>query len=300
MTDLPARLIRAPLLILLLYLAAPWVITARGQGNPFLSGSQPPGQGEGPAEQRSASPFLLRIAGWQRVLHRTLTGALKAAGEGEPGSLFPLLGASMLYGSLHALGPGHRKAVLAGYLLGHRISPVRGAATGLLMALVHGGTAVVLVGVLYLTAVRSLLMSVHRVETALIPVTYGVIILLGGWMILEGIRFRKEFRKSSPGLWGIVSASMVPCPAATAMLLFALTAGSLMPGLMAVFCMSLGMGVVLGGLGASGSLLRHRLTALIGERNHRATVERVLHLVGGALLVLFGLIMLGGVGIYPG
>src|SRR3546814_19236274 len=66
-----------------------------------------------------------RMIAWifdqQRTLHRELAQDLRnlGSGGGEEAGLGLIL-ASLLYGILHAAGPGHGKAVLAAYLLTHR------------------------------------------------------------------------------------------------------------------------------------------------------------------------------------
>ncbi len=287
----------APLLTVLL------VSSLLAQGNPFIDGTPAPrrdsASGAGADGDVSRGP-LRRLAEWtagtQRSLQREISQAMRrAAGEGPSNGLALLLGISFLYGLIHAIGPGHRKTVLAGYFLGRRESPLRGIAAGGLLAAAHAGSAVVLVWGLYAFAVESMMLSVNRVESILLPLTYAIVLLLGAWMLVEGARREgHSLEGGKTGLWGIVLSGLVPCPAAAAVMLFALGSDSPWVGVMSVLAMSLGMGIVLGGIGLAGSLFRSRLSTLLDRAGRGAMIERVLHVVGGAVLMLFGALMLAG------
>lgn len=273
------------------------------QGNPFIDGTPArPGDsmsGAGTEEGVTRGP-LTGLAEWtagiQRSLQRDISHAMRrAAAEGLSAGLVLLLGISFLYGLLHALGPGHRKTVLAGYFLGRRESPLRGIVAGGLLAAAHAGSAVVVVWALYVFAVESMTLSVSRVEQILLPLTYAFILLLGVWMLVEGMRRHSHSPgRGRTGLWGIVLSGLVPCPAAAAVMLFAVSSGSPWVGVVSVLAMSAGMGVVLGGVGLAGSLFRDRLALLLAGRGRGPAVERALHLAGGILLILFGGLMLAG------
>ncbi|MBD3278628.1 MAG: hypothetical protein GF388_10030, partial [Candidatus Aegiribacteria sp.] len=105
------------LLVILVIVLATGSVSA--QTNPFLSGS-PDSGGNEPASVSSGSwvtslPLMDRIVSAQRSLQGKLSELIRRISEeGDAGALFILLGLSFLYGVLHALGPGHRKTVLAG------------------------------------------------------------------------------------------------------------------------------------------------------------------------------------------
>jgi ABC-type nickel/cobalt efflux system permease component RcnA len=287
----------APLLAVLL------ASSLLAQGNPFIDGTPAPRSdstsGADSDAEVSRGP-LTRLAEWtagtQRSLQRGISQAMRRASEdGFSKSLLLLLGVSLLYGMLHALGPGHRKTVLAGYFLGRRESPLRGVAAGALLAAAHAGSAVVLVWGLYAFAVSSMTVSVNRVENILLPATYAIVLLLGVWMLVEGLRCDGHSPGGGKtGLWGIVLSGLVPCPAAAAVMLFAVSSGSPWVGVMSVLAMSVGMGVVLGGIGLVGTLFRSRLSGLLDSGGRGASIERALHVVGGLVLLAFGGLMLAG------
>jgi ABC-type nickel/cobalt efflux system permease component RcnA len=293
------------LLILLLLLAG---ITALfSQSNPFLStgegGSreEPETRVTAPAAPRPSNPVLTRISAVQRRLQRSISSALEDASSGkDPGALFLVSGLAFLYGFIHALGPGHRKTVLLGYFLGEKARPAAGIITGLLLALAHAGSALILVGGLSWLAVNSMLISINRAEQYLYPATYAIISLLGIWMLVQGIREfhgheHGESRHSiHPGTGGIILSGLVPCPGASAIMIFSIASGGIWVGIIAVLAMSLGMGIVLAGIGLASILFRGRIAALIRNEKAGRNLELLLHLGGGILIAGFGLLLLAG------
>ncbi len=88
----------------------------------------------------------------QRVLQSALTGEVAALRSGDPAALWRLMAICGAYGFLHAVGPGHGKALIAGAALGGRATARRMAAIALAgslaqalvaVALVYGGLALV-------------------------------------------------------------------------------------------------------------------------------------------------------------
>ena len=76
-----------------------------------------------------------------------MAALVRATSQGE--ALWPALtvvGFSFLYGIFHAAGPGHGKAVISAYLIGHDSRVKRGIAPAFAAALVQGLSAVLLVG----------------------------------------------------------------------------------------------------------------------------------------------------------
>lgn len=86
------------------------------------------------------------IAGWQSSFYRELTATLKAMKSDGTAGLW-LAGLSFLYGILHAVGPGHGKAVISAYVLANRESARNGALLAMVSALAQAVMAVSLVSV---------------------------------------------------------------------------------------------------------------------------------------------------------
>jgi ABC-type nickel/cobalt efflux system permease component RcnA len=273
------------------------------QTNPFLSG-QPAGsettEGEvsppgGPSTWPVIGTLVTKSAAAQRKFQITIAETMSDLTEtGSVKSLWILLGISFVFGILHAAGPGHRKTVLVAYFMGKGTKPLKGILAGFMLAAVHAASAIVLVGGFYLFTTRSLLVSVDQAQTLLFPLTYGIILVLGIWMTAHGI---KDYRspqspdRKNGSLGWLIFSGLVPCPAASAIMILAVVGNATIIGIISITAMSLGMGVLLASVGLFAILMRSRVTALLKNPAAGKKMELVLQLVSGAAMALFGLFM---------
>ncbi|MFW5747942.1 MAG: hypothetical protein ACOCX6_03990, partial [bacterium] len=109
-----------------------------------------------PLKRLSNSGFA-RIARLQRRLYESITGAVESLGR-DPSFVVvsSLFGIMFLYGFLHAVGPGHRKVVLTSYFIIESVRPLPGILMAVGVALLHGGSAIVLIGTLYFSLDRTI------------------------------------------------------------------------------------------------------------------------------------------------
>jgi len=63
--------------------------------------------------------ILLSSIMWQRDLHQELAGLLRQVKENPMRAGLTLAGFSLIYGVVHAIGPGHGKIVITTYLATH-------------------------------------------------------------------------------------------------------------------------------------------------------------------------------------
>ncbi len=131
--------------------------------------------------------LLLQSADWQRQLNRETTRLLlQVAGHSERAGAM-LIGFSLLYGVVHAAGPGHGKVVIATFLATHPTRLKTSLWLTLLSSLLQGAVAIVLVTVcLHLLALssRQLHLSSYWLEKG----SYLLVMLLGGVMIWRALR----------------------------------------------------------------------------------------------------------------
>ena len=136
----------------------------------------------------------------QRDFQNQIARTLRDLRGGGEGSLIVLLTACFAYGFFHAVGPGHGKVLLGGYGLGRKVPALRLAAVGLAASLGQAVTAVALVytGVLLLSLGRE--QMVGLTEDIMAPMSYAAIALVGGWLMLRGVRhFRTVTAKHHHG-----------------------------------------------------------------------------------------------------
>ena len=128
----------------------------------------------------------------QRALQAPLAGAVRAVQAGQPAAWAGLLAVCFGYGVVHAAGPGHGKFVIGGYGVARRVPMLRLAVVALVASLAQAGVAVALVyaGVLALGWTRERMVGLA--EGSLAAASWGVIGLIGLWLVWRGIG----------GIWG--------------------------------------------------------------------------------------------------
>jgi ABC-type nickel/cobalt efflux system permease component RcnA len=97
--------------------------------------------------------------------------------------------AELLYGVLHAAGPGHGKAVVSAWLLANERQLRRGVLISFMAAAVQAMTAIVLVTGLLLS-VKAAAKTAKSMAIGLEAASFGLIALTGLWLVWQAVRPR--------------------------------------------------------------------------------------------------------------
>jgi ABC-type nickel/cobalt efflux system permease component RcnA len=198
-----------------------------------------------------------------------LAGVFARAAAGR-GVLLVLLTAAFAWGALHALSPGHGKAMVAAYLVGTRGTARHAAALGLTVTVTH--TA----GVFALGLV-TLALSQYVLPERLYPwlnlVSGLLVVAIGAAVLRSRLRWGRARRRRGHGhhhahqhghdhhhrgparvTWGTLlaagaSAGLIPCPSALVVLLAAVSQHELPLGFLLILAFSLGLAATLTALG---------------------------------------------------
>jgi nickel/cobalt exporter len=184
-----------------------------------------------------------------------------AAGEGV---LLLLLLAALGWGALHALSPGHGKAMVAAYLVGTQGRPRHAVALGATVTVTHT------IGVFALGLV-TLALSQYVLPEDLYPwlnLTSGLLVVVIGAAVLrsriragredhgshEGHRHHEHHHDhhavTKRGLLGMgAAAGLIPCPSALVVLLAAVSQQEIALGMLLIVAFSLGLAGTLTALG---------------------------------------------------
>lgn len=274
--------------------------------------------------------LLLQSVSWQKVLHQQMIAVLQRVAQ-QPGQAgATLLGFSLLYGILHALGPGHGKVVIATFLATHPTRLKTSLQLTLAAAIVQGAVAVVLVtlmlGVLQLSS-RQLHLSSFWLEKG----SYLLVAGLGFWLCWRALRQLMRLRAPAPriqqvrpldhhhdeqcgcghqhlpdndqlaratgwktSLLVVLSMGLRPCSGAIMMLLFSRVIGVYGWGVISALAMALGTALTVSAM----ALLVQSSRALALRLNRQASPARwqrvalqSLALMGGVLLIAGGVIL---------
>lgn len=189
------RLVRALLLGLALAIISVGSVDAQTSpfGVPAPGTSQPGDPAQTMRDPRAQSPGFLERA-WtailvvQRDLHRQLAGAVKKLkSDGGAAAVWLLASLSFIYGVVHAVGPGHGKAVISSYVLANERTVRRGILLSFLAALVQAMSAICLVAILAI-AMNAAGLTIRATETYLETASYALVAAVGLWLVVTTTR----------------------------------------------------------------------------------------------------------------
>ena len=297
---------RITLFVLIAVLAA-----ATCLANPFTqkpaSPPEPPAGAVQPGDTGAARPgILMKITLLQQRIKVKMTGLIREAKA--TGRLMPLvlvLGSAMIYGMVHSAGPGHGKALALSYIFGFKPGPARALAFGNLLAFSHGMSGFILVlGVKYIfeASVSASLASVTQVTQI---ASYSLITLLGCVLFVRPI-LAKPWEKPAgsgeqpsvesrrrPALWSALAMGMIPCPGVVLAMLFCLSMGLPLFGVLVGLAISTGMALTLSAIVLAAVLGKSALLyALPGNRAWAAAAETAVEALAGLILAGLGLLLL--------
>lgn len=167
--------------------------------------------------------------------------------------LLAFAASAFLYGVVHGAGPGHRKTVVFSLFLGRKARWFEPAAAGFLAAGVHAGTSMVLILVFSLASAGvSVSRSTDRAGMYLQGFTFLALAVFALFLIIRKWTVRRHRHETGAGrgLYSmLVISSLIPCPGAAMLLLFALSLNLPLLGILGVLSMSVGMGLVISAAG---------------------------------------------------
>ena len=202
----------------------------------------------------------------QAAFHKALTAAI-ATVEVDPAALLALVGLAFAYGVLHAVGPGHGKAVIASYLVANERALRRGIALSFGAAFVQAAIALSVVGLvagLMGGTAATMNATVDWVERG----GFALILAMGLWIALRKARALaspagapaqacdadcghdhggdpRRLARAGPRelVLTAIGAGIRPCSGAIILLVFALAKGLFFAGALSVAAMAVGTAI---------------------------------------------------------
>jgi nickel/cobalt exporter len=237
-----------------------------------------------------------------------LTGVFSDAASGQ-GVLLLLLLAAFGWGALHALSPGHGKAMVAAYLIGTRGTARHAFALGATVTITHT------IGVFALGLV-TLLLSQYIVPEDLFPwltLVSGLLVVVVGIGVLRsrmrsvrahhpdhahhhhhghhhdhGHHHHPPDKVTTKGLIAMgAAAGLIPCPSALVVLLGAIAQHQVALGLLLIVAFSAGLAMTLTGLGLAVVFSRRALSRV----RVPAAVTAALPALSAVLIVGVGFVL---------
>jgi ABC-type nickel/cobalt efflux system permease component RcnA len=139
--------------------------------------------------------LLSWVADTQQSMQRELATSVKRLKSGDAvGAALALAGLSFLYGVVHAVGPGHGKAIISSYVVANEETVRRGIMISFLAAGLQALTAILLVSLL-LIGLNATGLQVNAWSNQLESVSYAMIALVGLYLLsTQSMRLWRRFR----------------------------------------------------------------------------------------------------------
>ena len=195
------------------------------------------------------SSLAMSFAEANHYFNTELSSHFRAIDQGNLMPMMLIFALSFGYGVVHAIGPGHGKALVAGYLLANPTKRSHVFQIGFMIAIVHALSAlVVTLAATYLIQISAMKLF-RQVNPPLFQISGGLIVLMGCWLLYDVWRSRtitkENIRPHNSRFGVVVLAGVVPCPGVITLCFFAITLGHIGIGMIAAMFMSLGMGLTI-------------------------------------------------------
>jgi nickel/cobalt transporter (NicO) family protein len=211
-----------------------------------------------------------------------------------PAMILAGLAVSFALGAVHALSPGHGKAIVAAYLVGAHSTVRHAALLGLIVTFTHTVT-VFLLG--FATLFLSRFVMPEKIFPLLGTISGLSIVWVGATLFVQRLRAARRGRDqhthvmpqgevSMGSLMALgASAGLVPCPSALVLLLSSVALGRIGLGLGLLVAFSLGLAIVLMAIG---------IATVYGKRllpDPRGAAFRYIPVASAAIITLVGVVM---------
>ena len=219
----------------------------------------------------------------QRTIKSLLTSDINAYAASENWHvLLAMLPFGILFGMAHALTPGHSKVVLASYVVGSGLKPLRATLVSMALSATHI-TSAVLLATITNTLITRTLVGAGRAP-ALEYTSRFSLAAIGMWLIYRALRQATHFHGEGIAV-GFV-AGLVPCPLTLFVMVFAISRGVPEAGLAFSVSMFFGVSAVLASVALIAAFAREQALRVMQSRDQQMTlIVRSVDLLSGVLLL---------------
>ena len=249
--------------------------------------------------------FVTIISQAQKTLREKITAAISSMKSGDWGAIWKFLAICLIYGMLHALGPGHGKSIVVGYFIARRGRWRQGVALGAGITVVHTLSAVLLLLILYAIFKVTVFPAFETGRMGVEKASYILIMITGLLLVVLAIRDLLKRKKIESGhseimpptakwreIIGVAAITgIVPCPAVALIVLFCLLNSMVALSLLGALVICIGMTITNVAFGIAAVAFRKGIDAGSKHSRFATTIYTVATLAGGILIFVSGLLL---------
>lgn len=201
-----------------------------------------------------------------------------------------VLGIAFTYGLVHAIGPGHGKALVALYFSSNKSSYKKAFKMGYMISIIHAISALVLTFGIFFIMKQMFQQTFNEISDITMLISAGMIMLVGVYLFYEAYKDKnvneKKLKKTDKSEAAVAfSAGVVPCPGVMTIVLFCIILGHYALGLFAAIAMSIGMGLTISLAGIFSIAMNRKAGGFLNTKAY------MLEMAGASLVFLLGTLL---------
>lgn len=222
----------------------------------------------------------------QRDIYLAFADHIKTFADGGGWTAFlAFLPMGIVFGAVHAMTPGHSKAVLATYLTGASAGMRRGLMVSLALSATHVTMAVLIA--LFSLPLVSIMLGSAGSAPLLQDVSRGLLGIIGTWMLWSALFRPPHVHGEGEGVAVGFMAGLIPCPLTLFVMTFAMSRGVPEAGIMFALVMMTGVALTLSSVALATVFFRTRMEKLLATRQALLTnISKAVEAVTGLILVV--------------
>ncbi len=199
-------------------------------------------------------------------------------------SIITILGISFIYGIIHAVGPGHGKALVTGYFLGNNHSYKKAFKMGYMISFIHATSALSITFFVYYLLTVIFSKTFYDISIYMTKASGILIIAIGIYLFFEHHKQQDIKEVSNKSDFAIAfGAGIVPCPGVMTVVLFSIMMGKVFVGIIAALLMSIGMGL---------TISLSAILATTVKKNSTHSISNIFPYIGNSMVILLGIYLL--------
>jgi len=234
------------------------------------------------------SQFMQYLVSYQYELNRYIATTIRSLDdENSLMTSLAILGIAFLYGLVHAIGPGHGKALVALYFTSNKSDYKKAFKMGYLISIIHAFSALVFTFGIFFILKTMFRRNFDQFSDIAMQISAVMIISVGMYLIYEAYKSRKEKEKklikSNKSETAVAfSAGIVPCPGVMTIVLFCIVLGHYTLAILSAISMSIGMGLTISVAGILSIAFNKKAGSFMDGKTY------ILEMIGGSLVLLLG------------
>jgi len=238
--------------------------------------------------------ILHTLVAYQYELNRYISSTIRDINdESSLSASLLVLGIAFIYGLVHAIGPGHGKALVALYFTSNKSNYKKAFKMGYMISVIHAISALIFTFGIFFILKTMFRRNFDEFSNIAMSISAVMIISVGLYLIYEAYKSKnekeKELKISNKSENAVAfSAGVVPCPGVMTIVLFCVVLGKYTLGILAAISMSIGMGLTISIAGIFSIALNKKAGSFLEGKTY------ILEIVGGLLVTLLGTFLLLG------